>query len=48
LSAAPWCFPLSGAVCSVGRWRVRGVFACSVRRWACRGRPGSPPRSPSW
>ena len=48
LSAAPWCFPLSGAVCSVGRLRVRGVFACSVRRWACRGRPGSPPRSPSW
>ena len=24
LSAAPWCFPLSGAVCSVGRLRVRG------------------------
>ena len=47
-SAAPRCFPLSGAVCSVGRLRVRGVFACSVRRWACRGRPGSPPRSPSW
>jgi putative transposase len=42
-SAAPWCFPLTGAVCSGGRWRVRGVFSCCVRRWACRGGPGSPP-----
>ena len=37
------CFPLAGAVCSGGRWRVRGVFACCVRHWACRGGPGSPP-----
>ena len=41
-------FPAVRAVCSVGRLRVRGVFACSVRRWTCRGRPGSPPRPPSW
>ena len=43
-SAAPRCFPLSGA----GFAPVAGVVyevcsACSVRRWACRGGPGSPP-----
>ena len=48
-SAAARCFPPAGAgVCSGGRWRVRGVFGGCVRRWACRGGPGSPPRSPSW
>ena len=48
-SVAPRCFPSAGAdVCSGGRWRVRGVFSCCARRWAYGGRPGGPPRSPSW
>ena len=48
-SAAPRGFPRAGADVSPGcRWRVRGVFVCFVRRWACRGGPGSPPRSPAW
>ena len=48
-SVAPRCFPPAGAdVCSGGRWRVRGVFSCCARRWAYGGRPGGPPRSPSW
>jgi len=48
-SAASRCFSPSGAgFCSGGRCRVRGVYGCCARRWACRGGPGSPPRSPSW
>ena len=48
-SAASRCFPPSGAgFCSGGRCRVRGVSGGCARRWACRGGPGSPPRSPSW
>ena len=48
-SAASRCSPPAGAsFSSGGRWRARGVFACCVRQRACRGGPGSPPRSPSW
>jgi putative transposase len=42
-SAAARCFLPAGAVCSGGRWRVRGVFSCCVRRWACHSGPDSPP-----
>ncbi len=48
-SAALRCQPAAGRdVCSGRRWRGRGGFVCFVRRRACRGGPGSPPRSPSW